>query len=94
MIQARGHLVADLDPLGITYADLHGTYTDRKGAPPEQVVRHYMLGKAACGDVGLVTLIISLILPGISIFTFASCPCDFSSCHVWIAIQIFALTRS
>jgi len=55
MIQARGHLVADLDPLGITYADLHGTYTDRKGAPPEQVVRHYMLGKAACGDVGHAT---------------------------------------
>lgn len=55
MIQARGHLVADLDPLGITYADLHGTYTDRKGAPPEQVVRHYMLGKAACGDVGDMT---------------------------------------
>ncbi|PNF19902.1 2-oxoglutarate dehydrogenase, mitochondrial [Cryptotermes secundus] len=44
--QARGHLVADLDPLGITYADLHGTYTDRKGAPPEQVVRHYMLDEA------------------------------------------------
>ncbi|KAJ4431871.1 hypothetical protein ANN_20477 [Periplaneta americana] len=39
---ARGHLVAELDPLGIMYADLHGTYTDRKGAPPEQVVRHYM----------------------------------------------------
>lgn len=55
VIQARGHLVADLDPLVITYADLHGTYTDRKGAPPEQVVRHYMLGKAACGDVGHVT---------------------------------------
>jgi hypothetical protein len=55
MIQARGHLVAALDPLGITYADLHDTYTDRKGAPPEQVVRHYMLGKAAYGDVGLVT---------------------------------------
>uniref|UniRef100_A0A2Z5RE50 2-oxoglutarate dehydrogenase complex component E1 n=1 Tax=Reticulitermes speratus TaxID=60591 RepID=A0A2Z5RE50_9NEOP len=44
--QARGHLVADLDPLGITYADLHGTYTDRKGAPPEQVVRHHMLDEA------------------------------------------------
>jgi len=44
--QARGHLVADLDPLGITYADLHGTYTDRKGSPPEQVVRHYMLDEA------------------------------------------------
>jgi hypothetical protein len=75
VIQARGHLVADLDPLGITYADLHGTYTDRKGAPPEQVVRHYMLGKAACGDVGHATfqIIMYFFLAGLSIFTLATC---------------------
>ncbi|XP_049794378.1 2-oxoglutarate dehydrogenase complex component E1-like isoform X2 [Schistocerca nitens] len=41
--QARGHLVADLDPLGIMYADLHSKYKDRQGAPPEIVVRQYML---------------------------------------------------
>nr|CAD7573053.1 unnamed protein product [Timema californicum] len=44
--QARGHLVAELDPLGIMYADLHSTYTDRKGQPPESVVRNYMLEEA------------------------------------------------
>ncbi|XP_066991085.1 2-oxoglutarate dehydrogenase complex component E1 isoform X2 [Anabrus simplex] len=41
--QARGHLVSELDPLGIMYADLHSTYADRKGAPHELVVRQYML---------------------------------------------------
>lgn len=45
MPQARGHLVAELDPLGIMYADLHGRVRDRKGAPPERVVRQYMQGK-------------------------------------------------
>ncbi|KAL1139167.1 hypothetical protein AAG570_009227 [Ranatra chinensis] len=43
--QARGHLVAELDPLGITYADLHSAFKDRKGTPHEVVVRQYMLGK-------------------------------------------------
>ncbi|XP_063228335.1 2-oxoglutarate dehydrogenase complex component E1 isoform X3 [Bacillus rossius redtenbacheri] len=40
--QARGHLAAELDPLGIG-ADIHGTYTERAGAPPEEVVRDHML---------------------------------------------------
>ncbi|XP_014613689.1 PREDICTED: 2-oxoglutarate dehydrogenase, mitochondrial isoform X5 [Polistes canadensis] len=41
--QARGHLVADLDPLGIMQTDLiHTHYAARKGAP-EQVLRQYML---------------------------------------------------
>ena len=45
-IQARGHLVADLDPLGIMQTDLiHTHYAARKGSP-EQVLRQYMLGKA------------------------------------------------
>ncbi|GLH08554.1 Putative 2-oxoglutarate dehydrogenase E1 component, mitochondrial [Gryllus bimaculatus] len=41
--QARGHLVSELDPLGIMYADLHSTFSDRKGKPHEIVVRKYML---------------------------------------------------
>ncbi|XP_063975177.1 2-oxoglutarate dehydrogenase complex component E1 isoform X2 [Diachasmimorpha longicaudata] len=41
--QARGHLVADLDPLGIMRDDLvHTHYASRKGAP-ERVLRQYML---------------------------------------------------
>ncbi|XP_043268320.1 2-oxoglutarate dehydrogenase, mitochondrial isoform X5 [Venturia canescens] len=41
--QARGHLVADLDPLGIMRNDLiHTHYAARKGAP-ERVLRQYML---------------------------------------------------
>ncbi|XP_076168201.1 oxoglutarate dehydrogenase Nc73EF isoform X3 [Ptiloglossa arizonensis] len=41
--QARGHLVADLDPLGIMQTDLvHTHYAARKGSP-EQVLRQYML---------------------------------------------------
>ncbi|XP_033193395.1 2-oxoglutarate dehydrogenase, mitochondrial isoform X5 [Bombus vosnesenskii] len=41
--QARGHLVADLDPLGIMQTDLiHNHYAARKGSP-EQVLRQYML---------------------------------------------------
>ncbi|XP_058799660.1 2-oxoglutarate dehydrogenase complex component E1 isoform X4 [Phymastichus coffea] len=41
--QARGHLVADLDPLGIMRTDLiHTHYAARKGSP-EQVLRQYML---------------------------------------------------
>jgi 2-oxoglutarate dehydrogenase E1 component len=41
--QARGHLVADLDPLGIMRTDLvHTHYAARKGAP-ERVLRQYML---------------------------------------------------
>lgn len=43
--QARGHHVAAVDPLGINYADLHDAFNDRKGTPPELVVRNYMLGK-------------------------------------------------
>ncbi|KAK7868344.1 hypothetical protein R5R35_013643 [Gryllus longicercus] len=41
--QARGHLVSELDPLGIMYADLHSTFSDREGKPHEIVVRKYML---------------------------------------------------
>ncbi|NEU33054.1 hypothetical protein GN156_20375, partial [bacterium LRH843] len=44
--QARGHLVAELDPLGIMYADLHSKFQDRKGTPHEVVVRQYMLDEA------------------------------------------------
>lgn len=41
--QARGHLVADLDPLGIMQTELiHSHYAARKGSP-EQVLRQYML---------------------------------------------------
>ncbi|XP_011141083.1 2-oxoglutarate dehydrogenase, mitochondrial isoform X2 [Harpegnathos saltator] len=41
--QARGHLVADLDPLGIMQTDqIHTHYAARKGSP-EQVLRQYML---------------------------------------------------
>ncbi|KAH0954038.1 hypothetical protein HN011_008403 [Eciton burchellii] len=41
--QARGHLVADLDPLGIMQTDLiHTHYAARKGSP-EQVLRQYLL---------------------------------------------------
>lgn len=42
--KARGHLVAELDPLGIMYADLHSTYEER-GRPSKLVVRDHMLGK-------------------------------------------------
>lgn len=41
--QSRGHHAAALDPLKITYADLHQGFEDRKGTPPELVVRNYML---------------------------------------------------
>ncbi|XP_073982431.1 oxoglutarate dehydrogenase Nc73EF isoform X5 [Rhodnius prolixus] len=41
--QARGHLVSELDPLAIMYADLHSPYHDRKGRPHEVVVRDHML---------------------------------------------------
>lgn len=44
--QARGHLAAELDPLGIMYGANDETYTVRKGAPPDVVVRQHMLGKA------------------------------------------------
>ncbi|XP_076639306.1 oxoglutarate dehydrogenase Nc73EF isoform X3 [Colletes latitarsis] len=41
--QARGHLVADLDPLGIMQTEMiHTHYAARKGSP-EQVLRQYML---------------------------------------------------
>lgn len=43
--KARGHLVAELDPLGIMYADLHGTYEERGRRPSKVVVRDHMLGK-------------------------------------------------
>lgn len=38
--------MAALDPLKITYADLHQGFEDRQGTPPELVVRNYMLGRA------------------------------------------------
>ncbi|KAK3926156.1 2-oxoglutarate dehydrogenase, mitochondrial [Frankliniella fusca] len=41
--QARGHLAAELDPLGIMYGANDETYTVRKGAPPDVVVRQHML---------------------------------------------------
>uniref|UniRef100_T1JD00 2-oxoglutarate dehydrogenase complex component E1 n=1 Tax=Strigamia maritima TaxID=126957 RepID=T1JD00_STRMM len=41
--QTRGHHVASLDPLKVHYADLHSAFKDRKGTPPELVVRNYML---------------------------------------------------
>ncbi|XP_012260678.2 2-oxoglutarate dehydrogenase complex component E1 isoform X2 [Athalia rosae] len=44
--QARGHLVAELDPLGIMQTELlHTHYAARKGAP-ERVLRQYMLEEA------------------------------------------------
>lgn len=48
--QARGHLVAELDPLGITYADLHSKYSDQKGHPHEIVLRQHMLPDEADMD--------------------------------------------
>lgn len=42
--KARGHLVAQVDPLKMSYADLHGRYRDRKGEASKTVVRDYMLG--------------------------------------------------
>jgi len=44
-VKARGHLVADLDPLGIVYADLHSAYEARGTSPSTLVVRDHMLGK-------------------------------------------------
>ncbi|CAH1388601.1 unnamed protein product [Nezara viridula] len=44
--QARGHLVSELDPLGITYADLHSSFTERGGSPHPIVVRDHMLEDA------------------------------------------------
>lgn len=43
-VKARGHLVADLDPLGIVYADLHSSYEQRGESPSSVVVRDHMLG--------------------------------------------------
>ncbi|XP_054265308.1 2-oxoglutarate dehydrogenase complex component E1 isoform X2 [Macrosteles quadrilineatus] len=49
--QARGHLVAELDPLGITYADLHSKYSDKTGVHPHQIVlRQHMLPDEADMD--------------------------------------------
>ncbi|XP_063914738.1 2-oxoglutarate dehydrogenase complex component E1-like isoform X5 [Zophobas morio] len=41
--QARGHLVAQLDPLGIMYGDRTTTITDRKGSPPDEITRQHKL---------------------------------------------------
>lgn len=43
-VKARGHLVADVDPLGIVYADLHSAYETRGESPSRVVVRDHMLG--------------------------------------------------
>ncbi|RZC31788.1 hypothetical protein BDFB_003104, partial [Asbolus verrucosus] len=42
--QARGHLVAQLDPLGIMYGDRTTTISDRKGSPPDEITRQHKLG--------------------------------------------------
>ncbi|XP_045472665.1 2-oxoglutarate dehydrogenase, mitochondrial isoform X3 [Harmonia axyridis] len=44
--QARGHLVAQLDPLGIMYADHTTTISDRKGAAPDEIIRQHKLDEA------------------------------------------------
>ncbi|KAI5699495.1 hypothetical protein M8J75_003861 [Diaphorina citri] len=44
--QARGHLVAEVDPLGIKYGDLHKLSKKKEGQPHEIVVRQYTLEKA------------------------------------------------
>ncbi|XP_044750201.1 2-oxoglutarate dehydrogenase, mitochondrial isoform X5 [Coccinella septempunctata] len=44
--QARGHLVAQLDPLGIMYADRTTTISDRKGAAPDEIIRQHKLDEA------------------------------------------------
>ncbi|XP_064213101.1 2-oxoglutarate dehydrogenase complex component E1 isoform X5 [Tribolium castaneum] len=41
--QARGHLVAQLDPLGIMYGDRTTTISDRKGSPPDEITRQHKL---------------------------------------------------
>ncbi|XP_017784417.1 PREDICTED: 2-oxoglutarate dehydrogenase, mitochondrial isoform X2 [Nicrophorus vespilloides] len=41
--QARGHLVAQLDPLGIMYTDRSTTFSDRHGSPPDKITRQYSL---------------------------------------------------
>uniref|UniRef100_T1I7U2 2-oxoglutarate dehydrogenase, mitochondrial n=1 Tax=Rhodnius prolixus TaxID=13249 RepID=T1I7U2_RHOPR len=53
--QARGHLVSELDPLAIMYADLHSPYHDRKGRPHEVVVRDHMLGKTAPNPITMMS---------------------------------------
>ncbi|XP_022901926.1 2-oxoglutarate dehydrogenase complex component E1 isoform X3 [Onthophagus taurus] len=41
--QSRGHLVAQVDPLGIMYSDRSTTITERQGSPPDEVVRQHRL---------------------------------------------------
>ncbi|GJQ69810.1 hypothetical protein Trydic_g22364 [Trypoxylus dichotomus] len=41
--QARGHLVAQVDPLGIMYQDRSTTITERQGSPPDEVIRQHKL---------------------------------------------------
>ncbi|XP_019874476.2 2-oxoglutarate dehydrogenase complex component E1 isoform X2 [Aethina tumida] len=41
--QARGHFVAQLDPLGIMYSDHTTTISDRTGSPPDAVTRQHKL---------------------------------------------------
>lgn len=48
-VKQRGHLVADVDPLGIVYADLHSAYEQRGASPSAVVVRDHMLGNLALG---------------------------------------------
>ncbi|RZC38476.1 E1 dh and/or Transket pyr domain containing protein [Asbolus verrucosus] len=42
--QARGHLVAQLDPLSIMY-DPNTSHSDRYGSPPQELVKNYSLGE-------------------------------------------------
>lgn len=42
--QARGHVVAQLDPLGIMFKDHTTTISDRIGSPPDQIIRQHSLG--------------------------------------------------
>ncbi|XP_074031006.1 2-oxoglutarate dehydrogenase complex component E1 isoform X5 [Leptinotarsa decemlineata] len=41
--QARGHLVAKLDPLAIMYSDRSSTITETKGSPPDVITRQHKL---------------------------------------------------
>lgn len=43
--QARGHLVAQVDPLGIMYKDRTTTISDRIGSPPDQITRQHSLAE-------------------------------------------------
>jgi hypothetical protein len=51
--QARGHLVAQLDPLGIMYGDRTTTISDRKGSPPDEITRQHKLGTTQANVLSL-----------------------------------------